>query len=309
MGDTSSTGRQFEEQVAQCYRQMGACTVEHDKPIAGNQIDVYVEFEMFRGSLHRLAVECKDYGKSVGIGLVNDWAMVVDLLRRAHLVDSGVLVARQGFTRQARDAADTHHIRLLTLKDLQAWASSAEAKLPATQRSWEDIQAVAPPSPNGRQIIRVTKWLILLCLVVGFAIIPLQIATRGHSPLLAWAMRTRTSTPPTPQFSVEAFLITKGNSPTVTVKPDTTITATVREIVQVQAEVSVAYKEQEQDLVFIWHTCKTGINPVLQRIGNSEILYIAPSEPGTDCIVVVVEKVEKGGVLLGKSEIFVDVQE
>jgi hypothetical protein len=111
---------------------------------------------------------------------------------------------------------------------------------------------------------------------------------------------------PTPQVSVEAFLITKGENPTVTVKPGTTITATVEEIVQVQAEVSATYEEQEEDLLFTWYTCSEGGKSVVRKIGNPEMLYVAPSEPGADCICVVIEK---GGVLLDRSEIFVNVQE
>jgi len=115
--------------------------------------------------------------------------------------------------------------------------------------------------------------------------------------------------PETPMPSeevVKGFLTTKEGRPVVTVKPDTTITATVQEIVQIKVEVSTTYEEQETDLVFIWYTCRMGSSPVLQRIGNPEMLYIAPGGLGADCIVVVVEK---GGVLLDKDEIFVDVQE
>jgi isocitrate dehydrogenase kinase/phosphatase len=37
------TGKTFERQVADLYRALGAWKVEHDKPMAGHQIDVYVE--------------------------------------------------------------------------------------------------------------------------------------------------------------------------------------------------------------------------------------------------------------------------
>lgn len=114
-----------------------------------------------------------------------------------------------------------------------------------------------------------------------------------------------TPAPPTPQVSIEAFLITEGENPTVTVKPGTMIIATVQEIVQIKVEVSTTYEEQEQDLVFTWYTCREGGTPVDQSIGNPEMLYVAPGEPGQDCICVVIEK---GGVLLDKSEIFVDLQ-
>gem|GEM_PF-1351833 len=126
------------------------------------------------------------------------------------------------------------------------------------------------------------------------------------SPTLATATATNTPThTATPMPSVvKAFLVTKRNSP-IMVEPGTTITATVQEIVQIKAEVSTTYEEQEEDLMFTWYTCKTGDNPVRQSVGNPEMLYVAPSEPGSDCICVVVEK---GGTLLDRTEIFVDVQ-
>jgi len=111
--------------------------------------------------------------------------------------------------------------------------------------------------------------------------------------------------PSTPQISVEAFLITKGENPTVTVEPGKEITATVEEIVRIRVEVSTIGQEQEEDLLFIWYSCSKGPDPVLKRIGNPEMLYVAPGEPGQDCIRVAVEK---GGVQLDKDEIFVSVR-
>jgi hypothetical protein len=126
---------------------------------------------------------------------------------------------------------------------------------------------------------------------------PMPTATVTDTP-------THTATPMPSKKVVEAFLVTKWNSPLM-VEPGTTITATVQEIVQIKVKVSTTYEEQEEDLIFTWYTCWAGSRPVVQRVGNSEVLYIAPREPGTDCIVVVVEK---GGVLLARENIFVDVQ-
>jgi hypothetical protein len=114
-----------------------------------------------------------------------------------------------------------------------------------------------------------------------------------------------TPTPFAAQVSVEAFLITKGESPITTVKPGETITATVQEIIHIKVEISTTDEEQEQDLVFTWYTCIEGDNSVQQIIGNPEMLYVAPSEPGPDCVSVAVEK---GGVQLDRERIFVDVQ-
>ena len=55
----TKTGKELERRVADAYRAMGAWEVEHDKEMAGNQIDVYVELETPGHLLHRTAVEAK----------------------------------------------------------------------------------------------------------------------------------------------------------------------------------------------------------------------------------------------------------
>jgi len=124
--DTDKTGRGFERQVADCYRALGA-KVERDRLMAGHQIDVYVEMAGPDRSVHRIAVEAKDWQSPVGIDVVRDWALVVDDLRRTGLIDEGVIVspAGIGFTKPAREAVAEHvrrglPLRLLELDDLQA---------------------------------------------------------------------------------------------------------------------------------------------------------------------------------------------
>jgi len=123
--------------------------------------------------------------------------------------------------------------------------------------------------------------------------------------LMPAAMPSSAWTPTPGEEAVKEFLITKEGRPTVTVKPGTTITATVDEIVPIKVEASTAYQEQQKTLSFTWYSCRAGSSPVLRRIGNPEMLYVAPSEPGPDCIRVVVEK---GGMPLDTEKIFVDVQ-
>ena len=118
--------------------------------------------------------------------------------------------------------------------------------------------------------------------------------------------RTCPDLPPAPQVSVDAFFITKGENLTTTVKPGMTITTTIEEVVRIKVEVSMTGQKPGGDLLFTWCTCSEGDRPVLQRVGNPEMLYVAPSAPGSDCIRVVFEK---EGVELGRNEIFVDVQE
>ena len=119
------TGVEFEQQVAGLFRALGAWKVEHNVPMAGHQIDVYVEKGWTGGFLHRVAVEAKDWQSPVGIDVVSKWALVVDDLRRAGLVDEGVIVSPVGFTKPAREAVAGHvrrglPMRLLELVDLQA---------------------------------------------------------------------------------------------------------------------------------------------------------------------------------------------
>jgi len=115
------TGRSLERQVAAIYRALGA-RAKHDAPMAGHQIDVYVETSGRDGSLHRIAVEAKDWQSPVGIKVVSEWALVVDDLRRAGLIDEGIIVSPVGFTKPAREAAAEYirrgrPVRLLELAD------------------------------------------------------------------------------------------------------------------------------------------------------------------------------------------------
>ena len=114
----TKTGRELERRVAQAYRDLGARPVEHDVELAGHQIDVYVELETADRSLHRMAVEAKDYTNPVGIKIVSDYSSVVDRLRRKGLIDEGVIVSAAGFSKQARNAAEGEDIRLMVPADL-----------------------------------------------------------------------------------------------------------------------------------------------------------------------------------------------
>lgn len=119
------TGRALERQVADLYRALEVRKVEHDVLMAGHQIDVYVEMAGPDGSLHRIAVEVKDWQSRVGVDVVCDWTRVVEDLRRAGLVDEGVIVSLMGFTKPARQEVAAHvrrglPVRLQELADLQA---------------------------------------------------------------------------------------------------------------------------------------------------------------------------------------------
>jgi tetratricopeptide (TPR) repeat protein len=115
-----NTGKQLELRVADAYRQMGASKVEHDVPLAGNQLDVYVELTTPGRLLHKIAVEVKDWSSPVGIDVVNSFGQIIKLLHSERLVDEGIIVSASGFSRPGRDAAQTYGIRLLVPDDLDA---------------------------------------------------------------------------------------------------------------------------------------------------------------------------------------------
>ncbi len=123
---SANTGKPFELQVADAYRVLGARRVEHDKEIAGQQIDVYVEFDLPDSSIHRLAVEAKDYGRPIGIEIVRDFSHVLSGLHRLRHIDEGVIVSIYGYTKPARNRAAEERIRLTTLSDLETIKSEAK---------------------------------------------------------------------------------------------------------------------------------------------------------------------------------------
>jgi hypothetical protein len=141
----TKTGKELERRVADAYREMGACNVEHDVELVGNQIDIYVELETPGRLWHRIAVEAKDWASPVGIDIVNGFADIVDLLRRERLIDEGIIVSASGFSRQARNAARTYGIRLLEPTDLDAMV--AEAKVTREKAAPVPI----PPMPPSLQ--------------------------------------------------------------------------------------------------------------------------------------------------------------
>lgn len=115
---SDGTPTEFERNVAHLYRLAGA-SVEHNKDVGGNQVDVWVIEQTPAGIPVRLVVECKDLTEPTGVGHVNALATKVNLLRSNALADVGVLVSRSDFTRPARASAATHGIRLVMLADLQ----------------------------------------------------------------------------------------------------------------------------------------------------------------------------------------------
>lgn len=138
------TWETFEEEVAAAYRSLGG-TVRRNQNLAGLQIDLLVEEETQSRQKLRLAVECKYYKEPVGNRIVNDFARVVGTLKGANLADRGVIVSREGFTKDASLVAGTTGIELLTLEDLRQQTGTPRKDqpartLPETEAEQHDIR-------------------------------------------------------------------------------------------------------------------------------------------------------------------------
>lgn len=148
LASPTPTGRGFERTVADYYRTMGAVVVEHDREVGGNQIDVYVEMECPDRSRLRLAIETKEWGEGVGVKVVNAFATVAGLLRQRGFIDAGIIVSEHGFTRQARQSAAAHHIRLLEISDLQAMANTSASSSSDSHLGSTTVVDVAREGPS-----------------------------------------------------------------------------------------------------------------------------------------------------------------
>lgn len=104
--------------VAAIYRTLGA-RVEEEVSLAGSRIDLLVTLKDAAGSTVRCAIECKAYGKLVGLKTVMSFDALVQLLRARALVDRSVLISINGFTANALNFGRTHQIELIRLSDLQ----------------------------------------------------------------------------------------------------------------------------------------------------------------------------------------------
>jgi hypothetical protein len=110
-------GKLWEQQVANAYRILRAKVVEN-KSLNGNQIDVYIEESTPSGFVARTAVECKDHGRPVGKGFVNDFGATAKALRSAGVIDCARMVSRLGFTGDAQHAAEALGVELESGVDL-----------------------------------------------------------------------------------------------------------------------------------------------------------------------------------------------
>ena len=118
MESSLEKGRNFEKEVVTILRTLGA-EVKHDIGIAGNQIDILAIEKTQSGSTIKTIVECKAFKKLVGLNSINKFAGIFLLLKQRNLADKAMIVSKSGFTRKAREAAETHSIELKEIEDLQ----------------------------------------------------------------------------------------------------------------------------------------------------------------------------------------------
>lgn len=93
-------------------------SVERNLTVAGCQIDLFAEYRTGVIPL-RLLVECKDYAEATNVGVeeVKEFSGVL-YPARGRAVDKGLLVARHGFTRAAKELAEEAGITLVSFPDL-----------------------------------------------------------------------------------------------------------------------------------------------------------------------------------------------
>jgi len=125
------------------YRVLGS-EVEHNTVLAGSQLDVLIRERTTSGSTVVRVVECKAYTGPVGVGVVRSFAALVDLLRTRGLADVATIVAANGYSAQARQAAAATNIELLELGDLEQRARTLNQDAPGLAVEIADAEASVP---------------------------------------------------------------------------------------------------------------------------------------------------------------------
>ena len=114
---TDPTGKTFEARIRGLLELLGY-RVQHDRLVAGRQTDLVAVKDVFPTRLLYL-VECKDYSRPVGVGVIRDADSRVRAAQAAKYPDAqGWVVARSGFTSEARDYAEPLGIVCSTPDDL-----------------------------------------------------------------------------------------------------------------------------------------------------------------------------------------------
>lgn len=115
---------EYERFTQEIYQQLvdsdvvKATTVQHNVKLTGrsgqkHQIDVYWEYEI-AGNKHKVAIECKNYNKSVPLSVVQGFKGVLDDLNGVN----GIIVTKKGFQSGAKQYAKEWGISLKELRTL-----------------------------------------------------------------------------------------------------------------------------------------------------------------------------------------------
>lgn len=131
----------FEYIVANLYRTLKVKKILQNISLAGHQIDVYIEEETATGKLVRTAVECKYHQRPVGKDIVTRFALIIDFLRKADLIDHGIILSYKGFTKEAFSAAEPFQINLVRFEDLEFRAN----KFGPIMHIFENAEKAPPP--------------------------------------------------------------------------------------------------------------------------------------------------------------------
>jgi hypothetical protein len=116
---SDASGKAFERQVADIYRALG-CRVTTNIQLPGQEADLLVTRYVEGFGTLTFMVECKDWSKSVGNQEVQNFIATVTTLRADNSIHYGVMVARCGFTPDARAIGDRiRYVSLLTPEELE----------------------------------------------------------------------------------------------------------------------------------------------------------------------------------------------
>jgi hypothetical protein len=139
-------GTAYERLSAVVFAALGWVDVEHDRlerppgKRAEHQLDVVCQ--RADGSTNRLIVECKDWNRVIGEGVVNTLVGV----RSQAKADAAAIVTRKSFTKGARNVAADEDIAMVILraydpaKDDGSWIQSASITLTMTVAVASDVE-------------------------------------------------------------------------------------------------------------------------------------------------------------------------
>jgi len=111
-----SKAREFENKTAELFRLMGY-EAEVDKAMGGSQIDIFLTRKDQIESRHYI-VECKDWEKNVDKTVVDEVENNLKSVRNSFFSCSAIIVARKGFTKEARKYAASLSIKVRTYDEL-----------------------------------------------------------------------------------------------------------------------------------------------------------------------------------------------